>query len=51
MKINNVEHLNALQNTFTHITMNVYISAFPVLCHLIFKQLNEGDQVTTPTYK
>lgn len=57
MKTNNVEHLNALQSTSTHITMNASyvsgntLSAFHVLFHLIFRQLNERDQVITPTYQ
>ena len=56
MKINNVGHLNALQSTSTHITINASyvlsnVSAFHVLCHLIFRQFDERDQVITPTYK
>lgn len=57
MKTNNVEHLNALQTASTHVTTNAShvsgntLRAFHVLLHLIFRQLNERDQVITPTYE
>lgn len=57
MKTNNVEHLNALQTASTHVTTNAShvsgntLRAFHVLLHLIFRQLNERDQVIMPTYE
>jgi len=55
MEMNRVGHLNTLQRTSTCSTLNACvlsnIRAFFVLCHLIFKQLDERDPVRTPSLK
>ena len=55
MEMNRVGHLNTLQRTSTCSTLNACvlsnIRAFFVLCHLIFKQLDERDPVRTPNLK